>query len=166
MAERLRTATFAVGDEVLLSTQHLRLLDSKRRTAKFAERFIGPFPVAAVVNANAYTLDLPSTLRIHPTINIARLKRYTRSDDKRFPGRPAAAHRPPPVATTDNGAPEWEVQAVLARRYVKGKKQYLVSWVGYERYEATWEPADHLEGAAELVAEFEAELREQAQDGV
>jgi hypothetical protein len=165
MAERMRTAAFAVGDEVLLSTQHLRLTNSKRRTAKFAEQFIGPFKVAAVVNTNAYTLDLPSTLQIHPTINIARLKRYTRSDDARFPGRPAAASRPPTVATTDNGAPVWEVAEVLARRYVRGKKQYLVSWEGYDRYEATWEPADHLGGAAELVEEFESGIRAQSQDG-
>jgi hypothetical protein len=164
MADRLRSAAFEVGDEVLLSTQHLRLLDSKKRTAKFAERFIGPFPVAAVVNANAYTLDLPSTLRIHPTINIERLKRYTRSDEARFPGRPAAATRPPPVAMVDNGAPMWEVESILASRYVKGKKQYLVSWVGYEKYEATWEPAGHLDGAAGLVEEFEAGIREQAPD--
>ena len=149
-------AEFAVGDDVLLSTQHLKLADSKARTAKFAERYIGPFRVQAVVNANAYTLDLPPTLRIHPTINIERLKKYTRGDAARFPGRPVAATRPPPVATTDNGAPSWEVAAVLARRHVKGKKQYLVSWVGYDRWEATWEPEAHLEGAQELVDEFES----------
>ena len=47
---------------------------------------------------------------------------------------------------------EYEVEKVMA---VKGGK-YHVKWKGYPLSDATWEPAEHLAGAAELIAAFEA----------
>ena len=158
--KRLREAAFAVGDKVMLSTEHLQLTDARARTAKFADRFIGPFEVQRVVNANAYELALPPSLRIHPTINVQRLKKWTASDDARFPGRPEQPTRPAPAADSDNGAPAWEVERVLAHRTVRRKRQYLVEWAGYGRWEATWEPEEYLDGAPEAVAEYEQRQRE------
>ena len=47
---------------------------------------------------------------------------------------------------------EYEVEKVLAK---KGGK-YHVMWKGYPISDATWEPAEHLAGAAALIAAFEA----------
>ena len=156
-----RSASFVVGDQVLVSTADLKLIGSSVRTAKFASRFIGPFPIKRVVNDNAYELELPEQLRIHPTLNISRLKAY-RDGKEAFPDRPAPHARPPPTAVEDNGAPSFEVDRILSKRGTGKRTRYLVSWVGYPQWEATWEPRENLEGSAEeALQEFEA-LQEQA----
>ena len=42
-----RDVTYAAGDQVWLSTAHLPLREGTR---KLAEKWIGPFPVAAVIS--------------------------------------------------------------------------------------------------------------------
>ena len=67
-----RHAAFAVGDAALLSTGGLQLRNGSN---KLCSRFIGPFEVVEVVNANAYKLKLPPQLQaLHPTFNIDKLK--------------------------------------------------------------------------------------------
>jgi hypothetical protein len=152
-----RDARFAVGDRVLLSTEHLALIGERRRTRKLTERFIGPYRVKRVVNANAYELELPASLKIHPVINISHLKEY-RDGVRAFPDRPVRLTRPEPEAIDDNGAPEWLVDRLLDHRKVKrGTRhidQYLVEWKGYPISEATWEPIENLTGSMDLVREF------------
>ena len=85
-----RDEQFAVGDEVLLSTRDLVLAADKsqqHRAAKLTGRFIGPLKVTRVINPNAYELELPPQLRIHPVQNISKLRHYIRSPD-RFATRP------------------------------------------------------------------------------
>ena len=152
-----RDVRFAVGDRVLLSTEHLKLIGERKRTRKLTERFIGPYRVKRVVNANAYELELPASLKIHPVINISHLKEY-RDGGRAFPDRPVRLTRPEPEALDDNGAPEWLVDRLLDHRKVKrGARhidQYLVEWKGYPISEATWEPIENLTGSMDLVTEF------------
>ena len=162
-ADRTRRETrFAVGDRVLLSTQHLKLIGERKRARKLTERFVGPYRVKRVVNANAYELELPASLKIHPVINISHLKEY-RDGTRAFPDRPVLLTRPEPEALDDNGAPEWLVDRLLDHRKVKrGARQvdqYLVEWKGYPISEATWEPIEHLTGSIELVTEFNEQRR-------
>ena len=148
----------------MLSTEHLALIGERRRTRKLTERFIGPYRVKRVVNANAYELELPASLKIHPVINISHLKEY-RDGVLAFPDRPVRLTRPEPEATDDNGAPEWLVDRLLDHRRVKrGARlidQYLVEWKGYPISEATWEPIENLTGSTELVKEFNEERKVQ-----
>ena len=58
-----RAVTFTVGDKVLLSTEHLKLLGADKRTPKFTYKYLGPFKIKRVVNDNAYELDLPPSCR-------------------------------------------------------------------------------------------------------
>ena len=51
-----REVTFVVGDRVLLSTEHLKMVGD-RRTPKFANKYIGPFVIKRVVGTNAVELD-------------------------------------------------------------------------------------------------------------
>lgn len=152
-----REVRFAVGDRVLLSTQHLKLIGERKRARKLTERYIGPYRVKRVVNANAYELELPASLKIHPVINISHLKEY-RDGAQAFPDRPVSLTRPEPEALDDNGAPAWVVDRLLDHRKVKrGARQvdqYLVEWNGYPISEATWEPIENLTGSMELVREF------------
>jgi hypothetical protein len=107
------------------------------------------------VNNNAYELDLPANIKIHPVVNISQLKHY-REGVTLFPDRPTPLTRPEPVVVEDNGAEEWEVKRILDHRYVGRVKrlQYLVEWSGYPVWESTWEPLEHLDGALESVIEY------------
>ena len=113
-----------------------------------------------VVNDNAYELELPASLKIHPVINISHLKEY-RDGVQAFPDRPVTLTRPEPEALDDNGAPAWTVERLLDHRKVRrGTRQidqYLVGWKGYPVSEATWEPIENLTGSLELVTEFNEE---------
>jgi hypothetical protein len=152
-----RDVTFKVGDQVLLSTEHLKMLGSERRTPKFTFRYLGPFKVKRVVNANSYELDLPPTMQIHPTLNIDRLKPY-RDGRLAFPDRPLPENRPPPEATLENGAAVYKVESILAKMGAGARAKYLVKWLGYPTWESTWEPAASLRNAADAVAEYENQL--------
>jgi transposase InsO family protein len=148
-----RPDAFAVGDAVLLSTEGLTLRGFGN---KLCSRYVGPFPVTAVVNANAYTLELPPQLQaLHPTFNISKLKHY-RDGRAAFPTRPRPFDRPPPEAQADsNGDESFTVERIVAQRRRGRRVEYLVMWKGYPPEENTWEPLAHLRGTAEeALAEF------------
>ena len=150
-----REVNFEVGDRVLLSTRHIKMVGSKqlKRSVKFAEKFIGPYAIQKVVNANAYTLELPQQFQMHPTVNVTQLKRYV-DGSSQFPSRKVKQPRPEAVVLDDNGTGEWEVEKILAERG-KGKKlQYLVKWTGYPQWEATWTKEMDVRGAKRAVEEF------------
>ncbi|CAI5726883.1 unnamed protein product [Peronospora destructor] len=68
--------TFRIGDKVILSTNGL--WDSavtNSGASKLAPCFIGPFAILKTIG-DAYTLDIPMPLRLHPTFYVGRLKRY------------------------------------------------------------------------------------------
>jgi len=47
-----------------------------RRMEKLMERFINPYKVKKIVLANVVKLELSSTIRIYPVVNISRIYRY------------------------------------------------------------------------------------------
>jgi hypothetical protein len=155
-----RAVTFRVGDKVLLSTAHLKLLGSEKRTPKFTYKYLGPFQVKRVINANAYELDLPPQLQIHPVLNIDRLKPY-RDGRLAFPTRPLGDHRPPPEVTLENGAALFEVESIIAKRGEGSRTRYLVKWLGYPHWESTWESASALKNARDAIADYEDQLQQQ-----
>jgi len=67
---------YKVGDMVLLSTRDLKWQMVGRRTDKLTERFVGPYRVKGIVSSNAIELDLPSSVRIHPIVNVSRIHKY------------------------------------------------------------------------------------------
>jgi len=48
----------------------------RRRTEKLTERFIGLYRIKKIVSSNAIELELPSTVKIHPVVNVSRIHRY------------------------------------------------------------------------------------------
>jgi len=67
---------YKVGDLVMLSTKDLKYQMVGRRTEKLTERFVGPYKVKKIVSSNAVELELPSTVKIHPVVNVSRIRRY------------------------------------------------------------------------------------------
>ena len=145
---------------VLFSTASLKLAGHDK-SKKFYEKFIGPYRIKSVKNKNAYELEIPSTstLKIHPTVNVSRLKEYHSGIDK-FPDRPMKINRPPPVATDLTGDNEWEVENVIGHKWVKlgrarkSTLKYLIKWKGYGYDECTYEPIENLNGCLRLVSNY------------
>jgi hypothetical protein len=55
--------------------------------------------------------------------------------------------------------PEFEVEAMLKSRQLKGRKQeYLVKWKGYHPIEASWVNESDMEHAQEEIEEFHTRL--------
>jgi hypothetical protein len=54
-----------------------------------------------------------------------------------------------------DGEPEHEVEALLARKIVRGVHKYLVKWVGLDHCENMWIRRDYLNHAMDLVNEFD-----------
>jgi hypothetical protein len=140
-----RELTFALGDQVMLSTTNLRLKVAEQ-TPKLMSKFIGPFKVLQIISPVAYRIELPPTLSIHPVFHVSRLKPY-RDGQEEFPLRDAPPARPPPEILPD-GEQAWEVDRIVARRerkYGRGKRiEYLVLWKDFPEHEKTWEPASSL----------------------
>ena len=60
----------------MLSTKDLKYQIVGRRMEKLTERFVGPYKVKKIVLANVVELELPSTIRIYPVVNISKIHRY------------------------------------------------------------------------------------------
>jgi len=67
---------YRVGDLVLLSTKDLKYQMIGRQMEKFTKYFVEPYKVKAIISSNAIELELPSTVKIHPVVNVSRVWKY------------------------------------------------------------------------------------------
>jgi len=65
---------YKVGDLIMLSTKDLKYQMIGRRTEKLTERFVGPYKVKEIISSNAVKLELPSIVKIHPVVNVSRIR--------------------------------------------------------------------------------------------
>jgi len=61
-------------DKALLSTKNL--VFKERPVQKLMERYIGPYMIEKVVSMNTVKLQLLSSMRIHPVVNVSWIVRY------------------------------------------------------------------------------------------
>ena len=120
---RLEVAEYKVGDLVLLSTKDLKWQMIGRQLEKLTERFVGPYKVKTIISSNAVKLELPSTVKIYPIVNVSRIRRYTSQVKGQW------KEMPQPIVI--EGEEEWEVEKILNKRKVRGKDKYLVRWKGF-----------------------------------
>ena len=147
---------YKVGDLVMLSTKDLKYQMVSRRTEKLMERFIGPYKVKKIVSANAVKLELPSTIKIHPVVNISRIRRYI--------GQVEGQRKEQPAPVIIEGEEEWKVERILNKQQIRGKDKYLVQWKGFMAESDTWEGIENLENTKEVVKEFEKEYQWNMED--
>jgi len=76
--KRREVDDYKVGDLVMLSTKDLKYQMVGRRTEKLTERFVSPYKIKKIVSSNTVELELPSTVKIHPVVNVSRICHYVR----------------------------------------------------------------------------------------
>ncbi|KAJ9532067.1 hypothetical protein QJQ45_003771 [Haematococcus lacustris] len=137
-------AKFQVGDQVLLSTKHLRFKNPG--SPKLLPLYIGPMPITAKINEVAYRVKLPDGFKIHDVFHVSKLKLHRDGPGMILP--------PPPL---DLGDGQWFlVERILKHRTVKGRVEYLVRWAGYGPEHDLWEPAKNI--SKDLIKEYKGTL--------
>jgi len=116
---------FVVGDWVYFKVHpYKQATISHHSYPKLAAKYYGPFQIIKKLGPVAYTLLLPSSVKIHPTVHVSLLKKCYEV--------PFHASYPPTVDLANPNCPTPE--SILQRRMVKkGNKvvaQLLVKWVG------------------------------------
>lgn len=120
-------APIKVGEQVYDSLKYLRL---KVPSKKLAPKFLGPFPIARVINPITVELKLPLLLeKTHPVFHSSLL-----CPVKTATIWGAPKHSPPPVQV--GGELHYEMEWILDSSRHKGRN--LVLWKGYPLSEASW----------------------------
>jgi hypothetical protein len=96
----------------------------------------------------AFELALPPQWRIHPVFHSHLLDPYRTN---KFEGRTPPTPEPPEIV---DGVPEYEVHEILDSKILRRGLWYFVDWKGYKPEERTWEPAENVSNADELVAAY------------
>jgi len=119
-ADRKRSEVdeYKVGDLVMLSTKDLKYQMVGRRTEKLTERFVGPYKVQKIVSSNTVKLELPSTVKIHPVVNVSRIQCYV--------GQVEWQRKEQPALVIIEGEEEWKVKRILNKQKIREKDKYLV----------------------------------------
>ena len=130
-----------VDDRVLLSTKNLR--SRAQGAMKLLPRYIGPFPVMHVVNAEAYRLKLPANIRLHNVFHVSFLEPY----------REDGHYQPPPATVFIDGDVQYDVAEILDVRSNGSGRQFLVRWEGYSPAHDTWEDEDNLANCKDKLQE-------------
>jgi len=69
--ERKETEDWKKGDRVLLSTKDL--VFKERPVRKLVDQYIGLYTIEEVVSTNVVKLQLPTSMKIHPVVNVSQI---------------------------------------------------------------------------------------------
>ena len=120
------------------------------------ERFVGPYKVKKIISANVVKLELPSTIKIHPVVNISRICRYI--------GQIEGEKKKELTLVIIKGEKEQKVKRILNKQQIREKDKYLVQWKGFTAESDTWEGKENLGNAKEVVKEFKKEYWQDIED--
>jgi len=109
---------YRVGDSVLLSTKDLKWQMKGRRSEKLTEHFMDPYKVKGIISNNAIELELPKSIRIHPVVNVSRVRLYK----PQVEGQKKTLSK----LVIIEGEEEFEIEKIVNKRTVRGKEKFLV----------------------------------------
>ena len=105
---------------------------------------MGPFKVKDRVRTQAYHLELPHMIKVHPVFHVSLLEPCKGSN---YPDK-----CPPPEVIGDEE--EYEVEEILDSHCQCGHVQYLVKRKGYPNCDNQWEPPANLGNAKDVLQDF------------
>ena len=147
---------YKVEDLVLLSTKDLKWQIKGRQSEKLTECFVGPYKIKRIILSNMIELELPSSIRIYPIVNVSQVHLYKLQVE--------GQKKILPKLVIIKEKEEFEVEKILNKRIVREKKKFLVQWKGYMAEEDIWESKENLENTKKLVEEFKREYGEEAKE--
>ena len=106
--KRAEVNNYKVEDLVMLSTKNLKYQMVSRRTEKLTERFVRPYKIKKVISSNAVELELPSTVKVHPVVNVSRIQWYV--------GQVEGQRKEQLALVIIKEEKEWEVERILNKR--------------------------------------------------
>jgi len=145
---RKETENWKKGDRVMLSTKDLAF--KERPARKLVDRYIGPYTIEEVVSINVIKLQLLTSIRIHPVVNVSWVVQYKEKvgRQKKKEGKPIEVEE----------VEEWKGEKILNKRKIRGVKKYLVWWKGFTAESDIWEREEDLEHAKKLVDKFKGRM--------
>jgi hypothetical protein len=138
-----RQVNYHEGDKVLVSSSIFRM--KQPDYYKVMPAYMGPFKVTSVKSPVNVQLQLPDQLKTYNVFHVSKLKPFF--ETTRFGNR----GQDPPYDMIA-GHPEFEVEAILAKKVVRS---YLVKWVGLDHCEDMWIKNKYLNNARDIVQEYE-----------
>ena len=84
---------------------------------------MGPYKVKGIISTNAIELELSSSIKIHPVVNISWVQLYR----LQVKGQRKTLSKPVII----KGEEEFEMEKILNKKIVKGREKFLVWWKGY-----------------------------------
>ena len=144
---RHKRVEYNVGDKVWLMSSNIH---TQRPSKKLDWKRLGPYPIVEKIGTQAYRLQLPPSLKVHPVFHVSLLDPYKESE---IPGRTQPP--PPPVVIEDQF--EYEVEEILDSRLIRNRLFYLVKWKGYPASDNSWEPVAHLTNCKDLIISFHSQ---------
>jgi len=138
-----REVSYKVGERVLLRMDHSSPNTTVGDKPKLQEDWSGPYKIVEL-KPNAVKLDLPSPMRIHPVVNVDKVKPFI---------EPLVPHQEPGPETGTEDV--YEVEKILKSKTTKSKGlQYLVRWQGYDATHDSWLHESELKDSREVLEEF------------
>ena len=95
------------GDKVWLIPRNIR---TTRPAKNLDYKKLGPFRILAKIGMQAYKLDLPDSMKVHPTFHVSLLETY---QDNPLPSQV----KPPPPPIEIDGNEEYELEEILDSRH-------------------------------------------------
>jgi len=122
----------------------------ERLVRKLVDRYVGPYTIEEVVFTNAVKLRLPTSMRIHPIMNVSQIVQYKEQVErqKKEEGKPIEIEE----------VKEWEIERILNKRKIRGVDKYLVRWKRFIVENNTWEKKEDLGNIREALEEFEGKM--------
>ena len=146
---------YKVENLVMLNTKNLKY-QMVGRTEKLTERFVGPYKIKKIISTNAVELELSSTVRIYPVVNISRVCRYI--------GQVEGQKKEQLAPVIIEGEEKQEVKRILNKWQIRGKDKYLVWQKEFTAELDTWKEIENLGNAKEVAEEFEREHQQGIED--
>ena len=82
------------------------------------KHFVGPYKIKGIISSNAIELKLSKSIKIHPVVNISRVRLYKLQVE--------GQKKILPKLVIIEGEVEFEVEKILNKRTVREKKKFLV----------------------------------------